>query len=137
MLDGWSGPETYFEEATMARILLADDEMSTRVIVEKGLIEDGHHVVSADDGAAALAKLVATPNGFDVLVTDIQMPEMDGLTLAEHAIAAAPGLRIILMSGYAEGFQRAERLRPRLSAILTKPVSRDDLRGAIAKALKA
>jgi two-component system, cell cycle response regulator CpdR len=121
----------------MARILLADDETAARDLVRATLVADGHVVTSADDGAEALAKLTAAPGTFDLLLSDIQMPVMDGLTLAQSAIAAHPNLRVVLMSGFADGFQKAEQLKPRLSAVLSKPVSPADLRAAILAALKA
>jgi two-component system, cell cycle response regulator CpdR len=117
----------------MARILLADDETAARDLVRASLAADGHQVTTADNGAEALALLRA--GAFDLLLSDIQMPEMDGLTLAETALAAYPALRVILMSGHAGGFQKAETLRPKLKAVLAKPVSPHDLRAAIASAL--
>jgi two-component system, cell cycle response regulator CpdR len=121
----------------MARILLADDETVARELIRGTLVADGHTVASADDGSEALAKLTAAPNTFDLLLSDIQMPIMDGLTLAQTAMAAHPALKVILMSGFADGFQKAEQLKPRLSAVLSKPVSPADLRLAVAQALKA
>lgn len=117
----------------MARILLADDETAGRDLARATLAADGHQVDVADNGADALKMLTA--GGFDLLVTDIQMPEMDGLTLAERAMAALPGLRVVLMSGYADGFAKAEALKPRLKAVLAKPVSPADLKKAVAGAL--
>lgn len=120
----------------MARILLADDDAAMRNALEASLVADGHQVVSADNGADALMILTAGPQSFRVLISDVQMPELDGFALAEKALALNPSLRVILMSGYAEGFKKAENLKPRLAAVLTKPVSRDDLRSALAAALK-
>jgi two-component system, cell cycle response regulator CpdR len=120
----------------MARILLADDETGARDLIQATLVADGHSVTSADDGGEAMAHLAAAAGGFDLLISDIQMPVLDGLSLAQRAMAIHPGLRVVLMSGYAEGFQKAEQLKPRLSAVLSKPVSPADLRAAIAAALK-
>jgi two-component system, cell cycle response regulator CpdR len=117
----------------MARILLADDEAAGRDLARATLVADGHNVSVADNGADALMMLKA--GGYDLLVSDIQMPEMDGLTLAEKALATLPQLRVILMSGYADGFAKAESLKPRLSAVLAKPVSPADLKKAVAGAL--
>jgi two-component system, cell cycle response regulator CpdR len=122
-------------EGWMARILLADDEAFTRDLVQKALTADGHHVVTAEDGADALAALKADPAGFDLLLSDIQMPIMDGFSLAEQATALSPTLALILMSGFADGFQRADALKPRLTAVLTKPVALDALRAAVRTAL--
>jgi two-component system, cell cycle response regulator CpdR len=119
----------------MARILLADDETAARDLVRASLVADGHQVTSADNGAEALVLLGASH--FDLLLSDIQMPEMDGLTLAEAALAANPDLRVVLMSGHAQGFQKAENLKPRLKAVLAKPISPSDLKMAVAAALSA
>jgi two-component system, cell cycle response regulator CpdR len=118
----------------MARILLADDDSAMRNALEASLIADGHQVVSADNGADAHAILAAGPQKFHVLISDVQMPEMDGFQLAEKALAMSPSLRIVLMSGFADGFKQGEALKPRLAAMLTKPVSREALRAAIAGA---
>jgi two-component system, cell cycle response regulator CpdR len=117
----------------MARILLADDEPTGRDLARAILAADGHQISVADNGADALQML--STGQFDLLVSDIQMPEMDGLTLAEKALSILPGLRVILMSGYAEGFAKAETLKPRLRAVLAKPVSPADLRKAVTGAL--
>jgi two-component system, cell cycle response regulator CpdR len=117
----------------MARILLADDEPTGRDLARATLAADGHQVSVADNGVDALQLLTASP--FDLLLSDIQMPEMDGLTLAAKAMAALPDLRVVLMSGYADGFAKAEALKPRLRAVLAKPVSPADLRKAVASAL--
>jgi two-component system, cell cycle response regulator CpdR len=117
----------------MARILIADDEVSGRDLTRAMLEAAGHAVACADNGADALAALTAGP--FDLLISDIQMPEMDGLTLAAKALEQRPSLRVILMSGYADGFAKAEALKPRLRAVLAKPVAAADLKAAVAAAL--
>jgi two-component system, cell cycle response regulator CpdR len=116
----------------MARILLADDDTAIRSALETSLMADGHQVVSADNGADAYAILAAGPQKFQVLISDVQMPELDGFQLAEKALALSPNLRVVLMSGFADGFKQGEALKARLAAMLTKPVSRDALRAAIA-----
>lgn len=117
----------------MARILLADDEAAGRDFARATLEAAGHQVSAADNGADALAMLSSSV--FDLLISDIQMPEMDGLTLAERALRKDPALRIVLMSGYADGFAKAESLRPRLRAVLAKPVSPAELKAAVVRAL--
>ncbi len=116
----------------MARILLADDDSAMRSALEASLSADGHQVVSADNGADALMILSAAPQKFQALISDVQMPELDGFALAERAFALSPTLRVVLMSGFADGFKQAEALKPRLAAMLAKPVSRDALRAALA-----
>ncbi len=115
----------------MARILLADDDSAMRSALEASLTADGHQVVSADNGADALMILTASPHGFHALISDVQMPELDGFALAEKAFLLSPALRVVLMSGYADGFRQGEQLRPKLAAMLSKPVSREALRTAL------
>jgi CheY-like chemotaxis protein len=117
----------------MARILIADDEAAGRDMTRAMLEAAGHNVACADNGVDALAALTA--ESFDLMISDIQMPEMDGLTLATKALALKPSLRIILMSGYADGFAKAEALKPRLKAVLAKPVAPADLKAAVSAAL--
>ncbi len=82
----------------MAHILVADDEEALRVFLARALTLRGHQVETAMDGAEALQKL---GNGrFDLLLSDIMMPVMDGITLALNASRDHPKLPIIMMTGY-------------------------------------
>ena len=74
----------------MARILLAEDDAATRDLVQRALGLEGHEVVVTQDGAEALEKLQAAPARFDVLVTDVQMPGLDGVALVEKASRSIP-----------------------------------------------
>jgi CheY-like chemotaxis protein len=100
-------------EANMARILLADDDAATRALVQRALGVDGHDVAATQDGAEALEKLQAGNARFDVLITDVQMPGLDGVTLIERGLALHPKLRVVLMSGFADEIGRAAHLKPR------------------------
>ena len=71
----------------MARILLAEDDAATRDLVQRALGLDGHEVVVTQDGMEALEKLQAAPARVDLLITDVQMPVLDGIALAEKALA--------------------------------------------------
>ena len=118
----------------MARILLADDDASTRDLVQRALAMDGHAVTPTQDGTEALEKL--TEGGqFDLLISDVQMPGLDGVGLAEKAVAASPTLRVILMSGFAGELSRAEHLKARISKIITKPFTLEQIRAAVKAAL--
>src|SRR3546814_6088491 len=83
----------------MPRILLAEDDESMRVYIGRALERAGYTVTSVDRGTAALP-LVAT-GGFDLLLTDIVMPEMDGIEIAQRVVALAPGMRAMFITGFA------------------------------------
>ena len=74
----------------MARILLADDDAATRDLVKRALATDGHAVSSTQDGTEALERLQEAPDGFDLLISDVQMPGLDGVALAEKGLAGNP-----------------------------------------------
>jgi len=119
----------------MARILLADDDAATRDMVERALATDGHAVTPTQDGTEALEQLREAPGGFDLLITDVQMPGLDGIALAEAGLAANAKLRIVLMSGFADEFGRAEHLKSRIARVLTKPFTLEQIRSAVKAAL--
>jgi DNA-binding NtrC family response regulator len=119
----------------MARILLAEDDAATRDMAQRALAMDGHEVVATQDGAEALEKLQAAPAGIDLLITDVQMPGLDGVALVEKALAAAPKLRVILMSGFADELGRANHLKGRIARIITKPFTLEQIRAAAKAAL--
>src|SRR5262245_7224519 len=79
------GGRTNVEEPArkpMARILIAEDEESIRNLVTRALRQDGHEVSTANDGAEALDLLMREKGAFELLLTDIRMPVMDGIALA-------------------------------------------------------
>lgn len=119
----------------MARILLAEDTAATRDLVQRALGSDGHQVTVTQDGAEALERLQSNPGGFDLLISDVQMPGLDGVALVEQAFTVVPGLRVILMSGYAGELGRADHLKSRISRIITKPFTLEQIRAAVKAAL--
>lgn len=82
----------------MSRILLVDDDQLVNTTLLMTLENQGHDVVACGDGRAALERL-RQDTAFDVMITDILMPDMDGLELIRAVRALAPQLRIIAMSG--------------------------------------
>ncbi len=119
----------------MARILLADDDAGMRELIGRALSNDGHDVTIVEDGGAAHAHIVGAGPKPDLLISDVQMPGLDGVTLAEKAIADVPGLRVVLMSGFANAVRSTDHLRPNLTQLLAKPVSLDEMRAAVRGAL--
>ena len=119
----------------MARILLSDDEDAVRSFVKRALEMDGHHVTPAVDGADALDRLTESGGAFDLLLTDIRMPMMDGIALALAAARDFPAVTILLMTGYADQRERAAGLDALIHDVVTKPFSLDQIRSAVADAL--
>jgi CheY-like chemotaxis protein len=121
----------------MPRILIADDEDSMRALVARAIGMDGHDIVTAQDGAEALEILIREEGAFDLLLTDIQMPVMDGIALALSAARDFPRLTILLMTGFADQRERASNLNAIAHDVITKPFSVADIRTAVADALAA
>jgi CheY-like chemotaxis protein len=119
----------------MPRVLIADDEASMRALVARAIAMDGHETVTAQDGAEALEILTREGGAFDLLLTDIQMPIMDGIALALSAARDFPTLTILLMTGFADQRERASNLNALVHDVITKPFSVADIRTAVADAL--
>ncbi|MBM3492448.1 MAG: response regulator [Alphaproteobacteria bacterium] len=118
----------------MARILLAEDEPAVRSFVQRALETAGHRVQAVGDGAAALEALGG--GSFDLLLTDIVMPVMDGIALALKASRDFPGMPILMMTGYAEQRRRAHNLEALIDDVLAKPFSLAALLAAVDRALQ-
>lgn len=104
------------------RILLVDDDAATRRSLARALERFGFEVAVAADGRAAL-EMLAWDLGIDVVLADVVMPVMGGLTLAERVRAGRPGVGVLLMSGY-EHAARSAAAPPRgVSGFLRKPVT--------------
>ena len=120
----------------MARILLVDDEEPLRAFLKRGLELDGHAVTTATDGGDGLDRLGEAGGAFDLLLTDIRMPMMDGIALAKVAKREHPDLTILLMTGFADQRERAQGLERVVADVLTKPFSLGDARAAVKRALR-
>src|SRR5271156_1235200 len=119
----------------MARILIAEDEEALCALCARALTSDGHEVATAYDGSDALDLLVREAGRFDLLLTDIRMPIMDGIALALAAARDFPELTILLMTGYAEQRERAHGLDALIHDVIQKPFTLAMLRGAVSGAL--
>jgi CheY-like chemotaxis protein len=119
----------------MPRILIAEDDEAVRALVARALLENGHDVVTAADGGAALETLTREHGRFDLLLTDIQMPVMDGIALALAAARDHPDITILLMTGYADQRERAHGLDALIHDVITKPLSVAGIRAAVDEAL--
>ena len=119
----------------MARILVAEDDPSVRAFVVSALTMKGHEVVAEEDGGLA-AETVDSENGrFDLLLSDIKMPIMDGIGLALHVAAKYPDIIIVLMTGFADQRERAHGLDALIYDVITKPFTLADLLAKVDDAL--
>lgn len=119
----------------MAKILITEDETALRTFVARALRLDGHETVEAEDGADGLEKLES--DRFDLLLSDIRMPVMDGIALAEETAERYPDTKILLMTGFAEQRERADNLNKIVVDVVSKPFALPDIRAAVAQALAA
>jgi two-component system cell cycle response regulator CpdR len=108
----------------MTRILLAEDDESMRLYLTRALERVGYHVVAVDRGTAAVPLLEREQ--FDLLLTDIVMPEMDGIELAQQAATIAPDMRVMFITGFAAVALKAGRAAPQ-AKVLSKPFHLRDL----------
>ena len=116
------------------RILLTEDDDSVRAFVSRALELDGHDVDTACNGVEALESLSEHQGGYDLLVTDVKMPIMDGIALAHEASGQWPGLPILLMTGFADQRERAEDLAEKIRDVVTKPFTLEQIREAVSEA---
>lgn len=117
----------------MACILIAEDDMAVQSFVTRALEHRGHTVTSVDDGLQALQSL--SGQGFDLLITDIVMPGLDGIGLALKVARDYPKLPVLLMSGYSAERQRAHNLDELICRVVPKPFTLKEICDAADQAL--
>lgn len=108
----------------MIRILLAEDDEAMRVYLGRALENAGYEVVAVDCGTAALPYLQSEQ--FDLLLSDIVMPEMDGIELAQRCGEICPDTKVMFITGFAAVTLRANREAPE-AKVLSKPFHLRDL----------
>lgn len=118
----------------MARILIAEDDDILRAFVVRALDSDGHDLTEAVDGATALAAL-SSFGEFDLLLSDVKMPGMDGIELALATGRRHPDIAIMLMTGYADQRERAYGLDALVHDVISKPFSVDQITRVVREAL--
>jgi len=125
----------------MARILLAEDDKAVQSFVSRALAHRGHAVTAVDDGLQALEALhevgVEAGAGFDLLITDIVMPGLDGIALALKIARDRPNLPILMMTGYSAERQRAHNLEELICRVITKPFNLEQICKAAEEVLAA
>ena len=122
------------EERMNERILLVDDEETTLAVIGELLELMGYRVEAATDGQEALAAFVREPERFDIVISDVSMGRMSGLTLAESVLQTRPGMPVLILTGD-EAQARKEAAGLGISSFVQKPVSIDRLVDTIGRAL--
>ena len=118
-----------------ARILLAEDDNDMRRFLVKALQNAGYSVASFDNGLSAYNRLREEP--FELLLTDIVMPEMDGIELARRASELDPDIKIMFITGFAAVALNADSTAPKHAKVLSKPIHLRDLVNEVQRLLQA
>ena len=121
----------------MARILLAEDDDSMRRFLASALERAGHEVVSCADGEEGLDTLHDQPKDFDLLLTDIVMPGVDGIELARRAAEADASLKIMFITGFAAVALNPGSSAPKDAKVLSKPFHLRDLVAEVERVMAA
>ena len=120
----------------MAKILLTEDDDAVRAFVARALEMDGHKLVLAEDGEDGFDRLQEYEGEFDLMLTDIKMPFMDGIELAKTSAKHFPDLKILFMTGFADQRERADGLEDIVIDVVSKPFSLSEIRDAVRRALR-
>ena len=119
----------------MAKILLAEDDNDMRKFLVRALDRAGYEVVSYDNGASAYDRLREEP--FTLLLTDIVMPEMDGIELARRATEIDPDMKVMFITGFAAVALNPDSDAPKDAKVLSKPFHLRDLVNEVEKMIAA
>ncbi|MDQ0439434.1 two-component system cell cycle response regulator CpdR [Kaistia dalseonensis] len=120
---------------SMNRILLAEDDNDMRRFLAKALQNAGYDVVSFDNGRSAYERIREEP--FTLLLTDIVMPEMDGIELARRATELDPDLKVMFITGFAAVALNPDSNAPKEAKVLSKPFHLRDLVNEVERLLAA
>jgi two-component system response regulator HydG len=116
------------------KILIVDDEFNSRTLLAQLFQEDGYSADTAENGKTALEALKSTP--FDILITDIRMPVMDGIELFHRAKEMYPHMPVILFTAYGTIEAAVNALKEGVFHYLEKPVNFDLLKHTVQQALE-
>lgn len=122
------------------RILVVDDDPLVAKVLQDTMQIDGHQVVTADGGQAgiqAFQAALASGNPFDVVLTDLGMPYVDGSKVAAAVKEASPSTPVILLTGWGQRLQADNEIPPHVDKLLAKPPKLSDLREALASLVPA
>ncbi len=112
------------KKSSKYRVLVVDDQEQTRNLVVALLSEQGHQCITADNGSEALNKI--NQNKFDAVITDIVMPQMDGIALTKELLTLYPNLPIMVITGYSKGYPTELAITAGARDFIGKPFSNDE-----------
>ena len=118
----------------MLRLLIAEDELEMRTMLRKTLTHEGYEVETAANGREALDLLRRDGHGYDLLITDLRMPEKDGEQLLLEALQLLPNLKVIIISGYSDIEQHLALKKKGAFEYVIKPFKIPDLLDVIDRA---
>jgi two-component system, cell cycle sensor histidine kinase and response regulator CckA len=116
-------------------VLVIEDDEDMRALTVRILTQNGYSVVSADRGATAVTMLEDPANFFDLILTDVVMPEMSGREVAKQAATLRPELPVLFMSGYAEDLVTDDNTKSKRFDVVEKPFTQAALLGSVAAAI--
>jgi two-component system, cell cycle response regulator CpdR len=131
---GKNGAHMAHAHGPIASILVAEDDQAVRDFVSRALAYYGHNVTTVADGSAALAAL--SERQYDLMLTDIVMPGLDGIALAAQAIKDHPTMSVLMMTGFASEGMRAQAPQSIADRVISKPFSLKEICTAVEEALQ-
>lgn len=128
-------PENAVAGSENESILVIDDETAVTETISHMLDQLGYHAVTGNDSVQAVTLFSENPSGFELVITDLFMPEMNGFDVAEKVRAAQPGVPVIIIAGNDKDIDREQLRLSDISTVLVKPVAFSELAAAVRKAL--
>jgi CheY-like chemotaxis protein len=125
------------KERVTETVLLVEDEAAVRSLARRILTQRGYRVLEAADGAIALRLAGGHVGEIDLVLTDVEMPNLGGRGMVEELKELSPGLRVLFMSGYPKEAVFPESFRARRTAYLQKPFTGETLCNEVRAALKS
>jgi len=118
-------------------LLYVDDEEALVFLATRALVRFGHTVSGFTDPVAALEAFRTHPNNFDIVVTDLSMPEMSGFDLTRELHAILPSVPVLVMTGYIHAGDEAKAREVSISELVLKPATMDELAEVLDRLLRS
>lgn len=119
----------------MKRLLIVEDDDSVRALAARALERAGYAVDVAADGRIGLEKVATAGGHYDLIISDIRMPGMDGVEMARALVKTYPTVRILFVTGYADQRERAAELDGIVAGVLQKPFTLAEIRAKVDRLL--